>query len=42
MVKLAENLILRLPNASPNYFLLTGPDTLYVLIMVLVLVGDNY
>ena len=42
MVKPAENLIHHLPNASPNYHLWTGPDTLYVLIKVLVLVVDNY
>jgi hypothetical protein len=41
MVKPAENLIRHLPNASPNYYLWTGPDTLYVLITVLVLVVDN-
>jgi len=42
MVKPAENLFRHLPNASPNYYLWTGPDNLYVLIMVLVLVVDNY
>jgi hypothetical protein len=42
VVKQAENLSRHLPNSSPNYYLLTGPDTLNELIMVLVLVVDNY